>query len=147
MKPSKQFLQKYKIRETGRKNRFGDPYYYLSKDLLIFGKIIPAGFITDLATVPKLAQKVIPYKDDLCIVAILHDWHYTTHEVTRKEADKIMRDYFTVNTELGTIQKYAVWAIIRIFGSSSWNMIPEGPCAANLNFLSQNVFKNGKYIK
>ncbi|EDV0418050.1 DUF1353 domain-containing protein [Salmonella enterica subsp. enterica] len=76
---------------------------------------VPAGFITDLATIPHIFWILLPPDGKYAKAAIIHDYMYATALRTKKEADKIFLDGMTV---LGvprwkrTIMYYAV----RIFG-------------------------------
>jgi hypothetical protein len=57
--------------------------------------VIPAGYVTDFATVPRVAVWLIPRFGSYTIAAIFHDW-LLTHElpagrVTAVEADRLFR--------------------------------------------------------
>ncbi|WP_080206390.1 DUF1353 domain-containing protein [Salmonella enterica] len=76
---------------------------------------VPAGFITDLATIPRIFWILLPPDGKYAKAAIIHDYMYATALRTKREADLIFLDGMTV---LGvprwkrTIMYYAV----RIFG-------------------------------
>jgi len=54
--------------------------------------IVPAGFITDWASVPRLFWRMFPPWGPWSPAALVHDWLYFTGEVGRKEADKVFLD-------------------------------------------------------
>ncbi|EIU1806379.1 DUF1353 domain-containing protein [Salmonella enterica] len=81
---------------------------------------VPAGFITDLATVPRIFWMLLPPDGKYAKAAIIHDYMYDNALRSKKEADKIFLDGMTV---LGvpkwkrTIMYYAV----RIFGRGRYS--------------------------
>ncbi|HFW3711885.1 TPA: DUF1353 domain-containing protein [Salmonella enterica subsp. enterica serovar 6,7:y:-] len=92
---------------------------YLSEDISDIISV-PAGFVTDLATVPRIFWTLMPPDGKYAKAAIIHDWMYDNALRTKKEADKIFLDGMTV---LGvprwkrTIMYYAV----RLFGKGMYN--------------------------
>lgn len=80
---------------------------------------VPAGFKTDLASVPR-----IPIIFDLCgdtsqEAAVIHDWLYDQHLCTRAEADSVLREA----SEASGVPKWRrnlMWAGVRMFGGSHW---------------------------
>lgn len=81
---------------------------------------VPAGFQTDLASVPR-----IPIIYDLMggtsnEAAALHDWLYTSHVVSRKMADAVLREASAV-CGVPAWRRNMMWLGVRAFGSSHWN--------------------------
>lgn len=76
---------------------------------------VPAGFVTDLASVPRIFWTLLPPDGKYAKAAIIHDYLYDNALRTKREADRIFLDGMTV---LGvprwkrTIMYYAV----RLFG-------------------------------
>ncbi|HGJ3207286.1 TPA: DUF1353 domain-containing protein, partial [Salmonella enterica subsp. enterica serovar Anatum] len=100
--------------------RVYEPFeFYLSEDISDIISV-PAGFVTDLATVPRIFWTLMPPDGKYAKAAIIHDWMYDNALRTKKEADKIFLDGMTV---LGvprwkrTIMYYAV----RLFGKGMYN--------------------------
>ena len=58
--------------------------------------IVPEGFVTDFASVPRLFWSIFPPLGPWALAAILHDWLYQTcgefGKYTRKQADEIFRE-------------------------------------------------------
>ncbi|EDB0139754.1 DUF1353 domain-containing protein, partial [Salmonella enterica] len=100
--------------------RIHEPFeFYLSDDNSDVISV-PAGFITDLASVPRIFWVFLPPDGKYAKAAIIHDWMYDNALRTKKEADLIFLDGMTV---LGvprwkrTIMYYAV----RLFGRGVYN--------------------------
>ena len=95
---------------------------------------VPAGMVTDLASVPRWAAGLIPPDGPWTQIAVVHDLLYVTSGTgiwkghpcisratpyTRAEADAILRDGMA---DLG-ITGWRVWAIynaVRVGGSAGW---------------------------
>lgn len=81
---------------------------------------VPAGFITDLASVPRLPFVYLLTGGMGHAAAVLHDWLYTTHEVPRDVADAIFREALVL-CGVSKWQAYLMWLGVRVGGASSWN--------------------------
>ncbi|EKZ3211521.1 DUF1353 domain-containing protein [Salmonella enterica] len=100
--------------------RVYEPFeFYLSSDSSDV-IAVPAGFVTDLASVPRIFWTLLPPDGKYAKAAIIHDYLYDNALRTKKEADLIFLDGMTV---LGvpkwkrTIMYYAV----RLFGKGMYN--------------------------
>lgn len=100
--------------------RVHEPFaFYLSDDNSDVISV-PAGFITDLATIPRIFWTLLPPDGKYAKAAIIHNYLYDNALRTKKEADLIFLDGMTV---LGvpkwkrTIMYYAV----RLFGKGMYN--------------------------
>jgi hypothetical protein len=96
-----------------------------------FGFAVPAGFLFDLASIPRSAWWAIaPF--ELSIVApLLHDYLYRSRgrpawilangkrEVTRKEADTIFSDVM-LRTGVPAWRRTAAFQAVRLFGWRFW---------------------------
>ena len=51
--------------------------------------VIPAGFVTDFASIPRPAQALYAIDDETRCPALLHDWLYCLQLTTRAEADAL----------------------------------------------------------
>lgn len=99
--------------------RVHEPFaFYLSNDNSDVIEV-PAGFVTDLATIPRIFWSLMPPDGKYAKAAIIHDYLYDNALRTKKEADLIFLDGMTV---LGvarwkrTIMYYAV----RLFGQGMY---------------------------
>ncbi|EOI6844551.1 DUF1353 domain-containing protein, partial [Salmonella enterica] len=76
---------------------------------------VPAGFVTDLASVPRIFWTILPPDGKYAKAAIIHDWMYDNALRTKKEADLIFLDGMTV---LGVPKwkRIIMYYAVRLFG-------------------------------
>jgi hypothetical protein len=125
-----QFLTKLEVeqvedtKEQGRGTwRLLSPLEYLS-DLLKGKLTVPAGFVTDFASVPRLPIAFWFLGDRANEAATLHDWLYTSdngkHPVaSRSIADAILKEA-TVAQGCPQWVAFFLWLGVRIGGASHW---------------------------
>lgn len=116
---------KYKKKVTLTFN--GDKLVKLADDLHIkfSGKratiIIEKGFKTDLASVPRpLWWFIAPTDWGILCPAIMHDYFYSTHIVTRATADWLFREKMK-DFKMGIIKRNLAYLAVRSFGWIWWN--------------------------
>ncbi|THD60699.1 DUF1353 domain-containing protein [Phenylobacterium sp.] len=95
---------------------------------------VPAGAVTDLASIPRFAWSLLPPDGPWVKAAVVHDFLYRTegtgviwagHEpgVTkqydRSEADFVLRDGMQ-NRGVDVIRRNIIWAAVRLFGGWGW---------------------------
>lgn len=103
--------------------------------------VVPGGFVTDFATVPRLVTWLVPRFGAYTLAAILHDWLCTegirSGAVTSREADGIFR---RVMRESGVpvLRRWLMWAGVR-WGAlatarrrSGWSASAPGVVAISL---------------
>lgn len=81
--------------------------------------IVPAGFATDLASVPRLPIVYLLTGGKANSAAVVHDWIYTNKMVPRAVADAVLREASYV-TYVDHWRANLMWAGVRVFGSSHW---------------------------
>jgi hypothetical protein len=102
-----------------------------------FSITVPAGFVTDLASVPRWGWLIIPPDGPWVKAAIIHDYLYATggtgiwkgHEpsmtrpqpYSRRETDRIMREAME-NRGVGRIARSIIYAAVRIGGGPGWGV-------------------------
>jgi len=81
--------------------------------------VIPKGFRTDLATIPRFYWSILsPNKSELIAPSVLHDFLYScSMQYTRKEVDDIFYLALMKN-HVGTYTSTKVYLAIRLFGGS-----------------------------
>ena len=83
---------------------------------------INAGFVTDGASVPRMAWFLAghPMESPRIVAALAHDWLYASHVTDRKTADEI---YAAILRAVGRASwRVAVeYAALRAFGASAWH--------------------------
>ncbi|MFP9136622.1 DUF1353 domain-containing protein [Devosia sp. XGJD_8] len=96
---------------------------------------VPAGFVTDLASVPRWAWILIPPDGPWVKAAIIHDYLYSTggtgkwkkhppsitrpQPYSRLEADRIMEEAME-NRGVGWFARRLIYAAVRLGGSGGW---------------------------
>lgn len=95
---------------------------------------VPAGFVTDLASIPRPVWNLFPPDGPWAKAAVIHDFLYFTHGtglwhgrrgITRKapysraEADGILREAMAV-LGVPAWQRFVIWSAVRIGGGSGW---------------------------
>jgi hypothetical protein len=92
-------------------HRFGETPHVL---------IIPAGFVTDLASVPDIAESLLPRAGEYSNAAIMHDYLYWTQFCTREQADNLMS---IAMREAGVAvwKEFLIHSAVRLGGQNAWN--------------------------
>lgn len=84
---------------------------------------IPPGFVTDLASVPRIFWPIIGPSGRHAAAAVVHDFLYCTQDngkFTRREADYIFREAMLVsNTPV--LRVWVMWAAVRLGGFIAWH--------------------------
>jgi hypothetical protein len=100
--------------------RVDDRRWAVVEELVYLGRrdrlVVPAGFLTDFATVPRVVVWLIPRFGRYTLAAILHDWLVTqglrSGVVTSREADGLFR---RVMRESGVpvLRRWLMWCGVR----------------------------------
>ena len=81
---------------------------------------VPAGFVTDFASVPRYLPIAFALTGDTAHrAAVIHDWLYTTHQVDRATADAVLREA-AISCGVPTWRADLLWEGVRIGGSGPW---------------------------
>ena len=85
---------------------------------------IPAGFVTDFASVPRVFWNILPPWGKYGKAAVVHDFCYRTGCVSRKKCDWIFLEGMRV---LGVPKwkRLIMWAAVRLFGWSAYVREPK----------------------
>lgn len=87
---------------------------------------VPAGFVTDLASVPRIPIAYLLAGGTSNEASVVHDFIYSTHPVPRNIADAVLREASAV-TGVPAWRRWLMWVGVRIGGGGShWN----GPATA-----------------
>lgn len=81
---------------------------------------IPAGFITDFASLPRAPFVFVVFGDRAHKAAVVHDWLYTTHFYTREESDNVFYEAMIASGMHPDIAKM-MFEGVRLFGASHWD--------------------------
>lgn len=108
---------------------FGDwDYYYLLDPLKwmpnqgqpFHAVTVPAGFVTDLASIPRAFWSVLPKTGRYAYAAIVHDYLYWVQDVTRSEADEILKTVM-MDSDVHALTIQTIYHAVRLFGQSAWH--------------------------
>lgn len=88
-------------------------------DLIKQTIVVPAGFRTDLASIPRLPIIYWLMGATSSEASIVHDYLYTSHTVNRAMADAVFREASAV-IKVPAWRRWAIWAGVRIGGGSHW---------------------------
>lgn len=94
---------------------------------------VPAGFVTDFASIPKILWNILPPWGKYGKAAVIHDYMYTAHKVSfedetgnvslvdieRKQADDVFLEAMKV-LGVGVVTRYAMYYAVRVFGHRPW---------------------------
>lgn len=100
--------------------------FILSKKLTVqiddYIVVIPKGFQTDFASIPRIFWPIqSPYDYKNIAPAILHDYQYTCpNNLTRSKIDSIFYSSL-IDNRVNPVVAYAFWVAVRIGGLSHYN--------------------------
>ncbi|PUA19564.1 DUF1353 domain-containing protein [Glaciimonas sp. PCH181] len=97
------------------------PLFYQS-DVAKQTFIVPRGFKTDLASVPRLPVVFLLAGATSNEAAALHDFLYSTHPVTRSVADAVLKEASAV-TGVPVWRRWLMYIGVRIGGASHWDPV------------------------
>lgn len=101
----------------------GRVYYELMEDLIfqysINGSgvkiIVPKGFVTDFATIPRILWSIFPPAGKHSKATVIHDYLYTLPKCSRFLADSIFREAM-YQSGVNIFQRVIMYYGVRIFG-------------------------------
>lgn len=90
--------------------------------------VVPHGFITDFASVPRLPLAYLVAGGKASAPAVVHDWMYSTRDFERDVADAIFREAIRVAGH-SAFTAWIMWAGVRVGGGFGWNKpnLPQPP--------------------
>ena len=84
---------------------------------------IPAGFVTDFASVPRVPIIYELFGDKAHHESVVHDFIYQTHATIRGTADKVFKEAMILRGKPG----YVVWGMYWGVVLGGWNSYRTGP--------------------
>lgn len=97
----------------------------------------PAGFITDLASIPSFAQSLIPVNDAHRLPAIIHDYLFVIQDRGRSEVDSVFLEAMK-SAGVSWWKRSAMYSAVRVGGWLFWNSNAERLKNDRANFLAEN---------
>jgi hypothetical protein len=90
---------------------------------------VPRGFITDLASIPRMLRAVFNVNDESRQAAVLHDYLYCGQgfagALSRAQCDRLFRDAMQ-DQGVNWLQRWTMWAGVRIGGWLYWRKRNDG---------------------
>ena len=91
--------------------------------------LVPAGYVTDLASVPKLPLAWLAAGGTGTEAAVIHDYLYTVHAfndepISRATADAVFREAIAASGDTKA-PGWLMWLAVRVGGSGAWKA--QGP--------------------
>lgn len=81
---------------------------------------VPAGFVTDLASIPQLFWNLLPPFGKYTEAAVVHDWLYRNHLYPRPVCDAILLEAMQL-CGVNWFQRQLIYRNVRAFGWAAWN--------------------------
>lgn len=105
---------------------FDDGEYWVLGNPLVFtiretGQriVVPRGFVTDFATVPRIFWTFFPKHGEYTRAAIVHDYLYWQQACTREQADELF-DIVMEDSEVDSTSRFTIYAAVRVWGDDAW---------------------------
>lgn len=80
---------------------------------------IPAGFVTDLASIPQVLWNILPPIGRYDHAAVVHDFLYQNNGVTRAQADVVLREAMEVK-QVPAWMRWTIYSGVRVGGWLPW---------------------------
>lgn len=104
--------------------------------------LIPAWFIHDGASIPRFARGIYGSDDELRAAALLHDWLYCSHRVSRCEADVLFLEcmgrlgaHFKRQRHVFWLKRYSIYGAVRVGGLKRWAQCDTGVKSEDFAFV------------
>lgn len=108
----------------------GGRFYVLTEDYRVkldwFEATIPAGFVTDFASVPIWARWLIGRRGSHEAAALVHDWLYCAQPVSRRAADRIFRRLL-IELDVPVWRRALLFAGVRLGGWKGYHLGQDLP--------------------
>jgi len=85
--------------------------------------LVPGFFCIDGASIPRYLWALVyhPFDAKIILAALVHDWLYWNHQVSKEEADLIFLDLLIANGVHPTTA-YLMYKTVAIFGDNAWTL-------------------------
>ena len=98
--------------------------------------VVPEGFVTDLASIPRAFWQILRPEGRHAYAAVVHDYLYWTQTRPREEADMIFR--FALDDSKASRETIeALYLAVRSFGQSAWDTNAQLRKAGECRFLKR----------
>lgn len=109
--------------------RFADPMYYLTREIGWTPNAgqegypavrVPSGFVTDLASIPRVFWSMLRPDGLYTYPAIVHDYLYWEQKTTRAMADDILK-FAMADFQVDALTVETVYRGVRVGGGFAWD--------------------------
>lgn len=100
-------------------------YWVLGNDLVFTIRktgqriVVPRGFVTDFASVPRVFWTFFPKHGEYTRAAIVHDYLYWQQKCSREQADELF-DIVMEDSEVDSTSRFTIYAAVRVWGDDAW---------------------------
>jgi len=100
-------------------------YWVLGNDLVFTIRqtdqriVVPRGFVTDFASVPRVFWTFFPKHGEYTRAAIVHDFLYWEQKCSRQQADELF-DIVMEDSEVDSTTRFSIYAAVRVWGGEAW---------------------------
>jgi hypothetical protein len=108
--------------------RFADAFWYLTRGInwspgqgqKLPSVSVPAGFVTDFASIPRPLWTALPRDGDYVWAAVVHDYLYWYQTTTKDTADDVLNAAM-IDFKIPDLERLAIYQGVHLGGTSSWN--------------------------
>ena len=108
-----------RFHEEGNRGELLDDFIYLSEvleDIIV----VPKGFETDFASVPRILWNILPPIGKYTKAAVIHDYLYAKGEnLTRNKADAVFLEAMR-DLDVWEVTRFSMWMGVRLGGWVPW---------------------------
>lgn len=126
--------------------RFNEPIYYLLDPISwepngpqatnLKAVTVPKGFVSDLASIPRIFWSALRPDGTYAYAAIIHDYLYWTQTIPRESADEILKSSMEdFEVEPFTVQ--AIYRAVRVGGGSAWSQNAKAKAGGQRRVLAE----------
>ena len=101
--------------------------------------IVPRGFITDFASIPRIFRWAINPNGASRWAAVIHDFGYCSQIMTRAQYDAIFLEALEVSG-VGWAQRHAMYAAVRAGGWIYWNKRSKNRANQDYDFVPESYW-------
>lgn len=94
--------------------------FRITEPVSIAGHVVPRGFETDFASIPRALRWLIPTVGRYNLAALIHDYLYDNRIKSRQYADRVFL-YVMIKSGVTRVKAYTMYYAVRLFGTSHWN--------------------------
>ena len=91
--------------------------------------VVPSGFVTDFASVPRIAWALVPHEGKYDSAACLHDYLYRTHRYSQRVCDALLQEAMR-SSGVPAWQVFVIYWGVHLFGHWAYAGQPRLPYVA-----------------